>query len=1106
MKILNLKFKNINSLSGENEIDFTNPVFTNDGLFAITGKTGAGKSSILDAISLAFYGKTPRVDITGSENAVMTRGEKDCYAEITFEVAGKKWKSSWKQERARTGTLKQVERVIADENNIIVADKISIKGERKNADEKTVNEKIEKILGLTFEQFTKVIMLAQGSFAAFLQAKNDEKGQLLEKITGTEIYAVISKIVFERNRTEKEKLDKILLELEAIKILSEEEIENLTKENAIIEKAKNQVDEELQKIETAKKWLSNLTSLQTQINGAKEKLPQLEEQTKETKETFEKYEIALKTAKDEQKKQEPIFKKARELDIKISEKEKLLNPILKVISELEENKKTLSNTLENQSLELEKSKKLLVEKQKWATANKKYEDLVSNYSAIEKENQLLVETSNEIKKVNFEIADLKKNLELQKNDVTKATEVFNKKDKNLISKTKELETKKSELLELLEGKKLSQLQAEKEDILNFSIQIKSLIEVENAIITSQKEVEDIDEKLNQFEKSKTEISKSIEADKKTNENLESKIILLDENIKLTKTIQSLDEHRNNLKDNEECPLCGALEHLFAKGNVPKIGEKEKELATLKKQFQDTTKTVQQNETKLATLISDNGNALNNKEKEEKTLSDNSTKLKETLSEIKSINSIFSLPKGENKIERLEEILAKTKEELKVFNSLITKATNSETEFANLRDNEIPTLRKEKEIATESKKEAETTQRLVERDLQTKQGAGTKSQEKYNIENEAFWEKLKKYAVENIETLKKCLDSWNNNKKQTDELTKQITTIESYIALSKQELENLTKSFNDKQNDRQSIATDKKKLSNDRKVIFEEKSVEEEENRFKKLIETSESEKAKTEKIKNEINTELENNKAIVSEKEKELLKMQEQNITKRTNEELQTEFEEKKIKADEFSQKIGANKQTFKSNADNLKTSGSKLKEKEKQQAIYSKWSILNDLIGSGDGKKYRNFAQALTFEHLIGMSNTQLQKMSDRYILKRTGSDSSNPFELSVIDNFQNSDERTAQNLSGGEKFIVSLSLALGLANMASKNMRIDTMFIDEGFGTLDSDYLDVALNALSNLQSEGKVIGVISHLAELKERIATHVEVIPSGNGHSKIQITNS
>jgi exonuclease SbcC len=1093
MKILNLKFKNINSLSGENEIDFTNPVFTNDGLFAITGKTGAGKSSILDAISLAFYGKTPRVDITGSENAVMTRGEKDCYAEITFEVAGKKWKSSWKQERARTGTLKPVNRLIADFDDKIIADQV-----------RSCDSEIVKIIGLTFEQFTKVIMLAQGSFAAFLQADKNDKGQLLEQITGTEIYAVISKIVFERNRTEKEKLDRILLELEAIKILSKEEIENLTNENAVNEKEKIQVDEELQKIETAKKWLSDLTNLQTQINGAKEKLPELEEQTKTAKETFEKSEIALKTAKDEQKKQEPIFKKVRELDTKISEKEKLLKPILKVISELEENKKILSNTLESQSSELEKSKKSLFEKQKWSTENRKYEDLVSNYSAIEKENQLLFDSSNEIKKANSEIIDLKKDLELKTSNVAKATEIFNDKDKNLSFKTKELETKKSELLELLGAKELSKLQAEKENISNFTIQIKSLIEIENAIFVSQKEIDGIDEKLKQFEKSKAEISISIDADKKTIETLESKIILLDENIKLNKTIQSLDEQRHHLKDGEECPLCGALEHPFAKGNVPKIGEKEKELTILKKQFQDITKTVQQNETKLATLISDNGNDLKNKAKEAKTLSDNSTKQKETLSEIKNINSKFSLPKGEKKIESLEEILAKSKEEFKVMNSIITKVTSSETELSNLRDKEIPELQEEKQKADKLKNDNITAQKLAEQNLNTKQESAGKLQEKHNVENETYLEKLKKYAVENIATLKKCLDYWNDNKKQTDDLVKQITTIESNIALSKQDIENLTKSYDDRQKERQIIDAEKQELSKERKETFEEKSVEEEENRLKKLIETSDAEKEKAEKTKNKINTELEKNKAIVSEKEKELLKTKEQKITEKTNEELQSEFDEKKIKSDAFSQKIGANKQTLKSNEDNLKTSGSKLKEKEKQQAVYSKWGKLNELIGSGDGKKYRNFAQALTFEYLVGLSNGQLKKMSDRYLLKRTG-DSSNPFELSVIDKYQNSEERTAQNLSGGEKFIVSLSLALGLSGMASKNMRIDTMFIDEGFGTLDSDYLDVALNALSNLQSEGKIIGVISHLAELKERIATHIEVIPSGNGHSKIQITN-
>ena len=887
MKILNLKFKNINSLSGENEIDFTNPVFTNEGLFAITGKTGAGKSSILDAISLAFYGKTPRVDITGSENAVMTKGEKDCFAEITFEVAGKKWKSSWKQERARTGTLKPVNRQIADFNNKIIADQV-----------RSCDAEIIKILGLTFEQFTKVIMLAQGSFAAFLQADKNDKGQLLEQITGTEIYAEISKIVFERNRTEKDKLDKISLELEAIKILTEEEIEILTNENTVIEKEKLQVDEELQKIEKAKKWLSDVSNLQTQINQAKEKLPELEEKTKTAKETFEKSELALKTAKSEQRNQEPIFKRVRELDTKISEKEKLLNPILTAISDLTKSKTELSKTIDSQNSELKKSEASLNEKQRWITDNKKYEDLVSNYSAIEKENQLLVDSSKEIEKQNSEIADLHNKLKSKISVTTKAAEVFNEKSEKLNAKTKELETKRTELAELLGGKELSKLQTEKENIANFGLQIKSLIDVENSIEESQKEIENLDEKLKQFEKSNTELAKSITADKKTIENFEQQINLLDENIKLTKTIQSLDEHRHNLKDGEECPLCGALEHPFAKGNIPKIGEKEKELASLKKQLQETNSTLQQNEKKLERLVSDNKNDSENKTKAKNILTKNTEKQKEILAELKSINSTFSIPKGENKIERLNEKLVQKQDKLKELNKLIEQATNSETVISNLRDKEIPVLQKEKEEATAYKNEAEKTQKLAEQGLKDKQESANKSQEKYKVENEEFLKKLKKYSVENIETLKKYLDFWNENKKQTEELTNQITTLKGNIAVNNKEFENQTKSLESKQKEKQNIDIEKQELEVERKVIFEDKSVDVEENRLKKLVEDSESSKTKAEQEKTDTDKKLAENKAIVTEKEKDLLNTQEQQITEKTNEELQSEFVGKKIKVD----------------------------------------------------------------------------------------------------------------------------------------------------------------------------------------------------------------
>nr|WP_241879517.1 SbcC/MukB-like Walker B domain-containing protein [Psychrobacter sp. PraFG1]UNK06332.1 hypothetical protein MN210_07265 [Psychrobacter sp. PraFG1] len=123
---------------------------------------------------------------------------------------------------------------------------------------------------------------------------------------------------------------------------------------------------------------------------------------------------------------------------------------------------------------------------------------------------------------------------------------------------------------------------------------------------------------------------------------------------------------------------------------------------------------------------------------------------------------------------------------------------------------------------------------------------------------------------------------------------------------------------------------------------------------------------------------------------------------------------------------------------------------------------------------------------------------MSDRYILVR---DENSPLELNVIDDYQGGLIRSTKNLSGGEGFLISLALALGLSSMASQNIQVDSLFLDEGFGTLDEDSLDVALNTLTNLQQEGKLIGIISHVQALKDRIHTQIRVDKLSGGYSKL-----
>ena len=177
---------------------------------------------------------------------------------------------------------------------------------------------------------------------------------------------------------------------------------------------------------------------------------------------------------------------------------------------------------------------------------------------------------------------------------------------------------------------------------------------------------------------------------------------------------------------------------------------------------------------------------------------------------------------------------------------------------------------------------------------------------------------------------------------------------------------------------------------------------------------------------------------------------------------------------------------------------------KETQSAIEAqkkechRWEKLHGLIGSSDGKKYRNFAQGLTFELMVSHANRQLEKMTDRYLLIR---DDQQPLELNVVDNYQAGEIRSTKNLSGGESFIVSLTLALGLSKMASRKVRVDSLFLDEGFGTLDEEALETALETLSGLKQDGKLIGIISHVSALKERIGTQINITPVSGGRSSL-----
>lgn len=234
---------------------------------------------------------------------------------------------------------------------------------------------------------------------------------------------------------------------------------------------------------------------------------------------------------------------------------------------------------------------------------------------------------------------------------------------------------------------------------------------------------------------------------------------------------------------------------------------------------------------------------------------------------------------------------------------------------------------------------------------------------------------------------------------------------------------------------------------------------------------------------------------------KSLEKTQKQQLTHLTIEQLVPQLEEKENAYQELLQGIGRRKQRLEENDQKKKQSKTLVDKLQLQKKEFDRWAKLQDLIGSRDGKKFRVFAQGLTLKKLTELANRHLQHLNGRYILNKPND---RDLELEIIDTFQADNIRSINTLSGGESFLVSLALALGLSDLAGRNTHIQSLFIDEGFGTLDESALDLAISTLENLQADGKTIGVISHIKELKERITTQIQVQKTSSGFSEIRIT--
>lgn len=1203
MQILKLSFENINSLKGAWTIDFQAPDFRS-GIFAIVGPTGSGKTTILDAICLALYGHTPRIgSITQNSNEVMNRDCDSCRSSLEFQTLSGRYRATWSQKKQKnfdkTGKYGQVVSTMEKFEDgcwIPITDGSKVTSKK---------QEVQKIIGLSFDQFKRSVMLSQGDFAAFLKSKPNEKAQTLEQITGTQIYSLLSTKVYDLAEEQKKLFEDKQREVElspvlddAVVLTKQEQLKGITEEAKVLET-------QISKIEKESRWISETAELRNQFLRVKAELERL----KENRNEFFRKENVVRLAEHAQNIL-PIFNtlidKQSLREDSIKEKSAAENELVNATKSLKEkdfNFKAAEEALNNENLQ--KPKKLALFSQ--------IESLDAEISPLIKSSRLAQE---EKIKLENETADCKDHLNKAKEDIRKLEEdrekrdlerkedikgafLYQRKDElrdckitaetlsaaladaegkaDKASETVKSQEKEAEALrirkekiasvieadkvllkeaekrlsEILDGKTLDELTQEQ---LSFSEQIPLLEAVKSALkaVCDQKEEivrqEDVMQRdsaeLDNWSSKKEGYEKEIQSLTSRQEELEA-LVQIDE---LTKV-------RAELKEGEPCPVCGSLEHPFAANLPPEVATAKERLAVVKEESTDLQKNQKEADRKIDVL------------KDRILVSEK--RLKELRKNLDLAEEELTLKCGragltrEGVTEEAAAVLITKKESLLIdIKKRIAKARDAESKAAAAKEKIAGTteeLHRAEMVFSNAQTKFESAKSLL---AQAQTG-----REKARTELEQFWRKTaKEYGsvitdgelfAHNPELFKR----WIAKAAKYEELLESCREIENSLAIKKgtlpglvESVERLEKSSREKSDQAAELQTELKTKQLQRDKLFGTKLVEIERKAYERLLsqlaeakdqayenlskarsvqaaaeqrlKTAEQRSAEAEKnllsaktewtdaLKKEkfeseedwrrarldseainaLHKEITDYKAQsrsaadrFSEADKKLAEKESQKLTDKSLEVLEAEKREASAEKEKLLEQKGELQKELKTDEEaRIKRAGieDELKKLKHQVAV---WDRLNTLVGSSSGDKYRRYVQSLVLLTLLKNANVELTKLHSRYRLAKGGGD----MEIKVIDSDLADQERPTDNLSGGETFIVSLALALGLAQMASNNVRIDSLFLDEGFGTLDDDSLEKALNALSSLNAQGKTVGLISHVDQIKERIPSKIVV---------------
>ncbi len=1168
MKILCLRLKNLNSLKGEWSIDFTRPPFVDNGLFAITGPTGAGKSTLLDAICLALYHQTPRLErISSSDNGIMTRHTADCLAEVEFEVKGSAYRAFWSQRRARDkadGALQAAKVELAelapDGSGTILSSQAADKLKR-----------IAEITGLDFPRFTKSMLLAQGGFAAFLNASANERAELLEELTGSEIYGEISRRVFEQARAARQVLEQLQARAEGVELLSEAQRAEMAARMAGLETQLAACQARIATLQAQRQWRLDLAGSEQEVRAAETRLaeaaaalaeivPELQRlAVDEPAQALQAPHLAWQQAAALGRQSAAGLAQLRQAQQRLQAEQYgchqearalatfLAGQAQAALGQLEQELRTLDEFRAAHPQLAQLGEKLGEWKSRLDEARRLEEESAAG--------------QRQLQQLAAEIAAQQGRLTAQAQAVGTAGELAARAEARL-------QQLLQEQAQRLAGQSLPGLRAAWQQAQTHLGQQRQLADLarQRRELSARHRAQ-----LEQQQRLQTRMAGQEQALgelRRAYENLNSQVLDKRRLLEQEKLIQSLEAHRHQLQPGQPCPLCGATGHpaiaayqaLDLSATATALGEKEAELKAL-------TETGQQARAEQAASRA----TLEAGEKEALALGAELARLaglwQEALGALasgdgfSSSSDVVAAAAWEDEsalaaaCQRVEQELQRLAQDLQAAEQgeAAIQAARQQTaqgqqalEAARHQQGLLQQQGQAQEVRQGELQQALAARQQARADLLGQltaaiQAAGHGAPDlssptaaaDWLAAREAEWRlweqrQLRRQELagalirqqSQAEAARAAAALWEQRGRELALALEGATAAPDLdpadgaeaaarLARCEQDSERLGRELAALTGRQSQLAADlaRQELAEQACAAawqaalhdspFPDQAAwqaallsEDERQRLGQLSQVRQQARQQAEAVLQAARGKLQKLQAQLSSAGEPPALIELEALLAQLDSQLRS-----------HSEQLGAERALLERDTRARQNQQTLFAEIDRQRADSDLWQRLDSLIGSARGDKFRKFAQGLTLDHLLALANRHLGRLHGRYLLRRKDL---GELELDIIDSWQGDVARDTRTLSGGESFLVSLALALALSDLVSHKTSIDSLFLDEGFGTLDGETLETALDALDSLNASGKMIGIISHVESLKERIPVQVHVDKSsGVGYSGLRV---